>query len=171
VLKSRRKDAQEMKIIKKLLLGALILILLSIGLVVLSNTLFTTKLELSCTGEFIEILNGKVQSREKELRAVQIQITEIPFRKQYVLASSGSILITSSEADRNTDDKVTMVMANDVDVIAGRRYTTKDSTVFNAITLNRITKAVKVETNGKRLPNGDYREDIFSGVCEPVKRL
>ena len=160
-----------MKFVKKLLLCALILILLIIGLVVLSNTLFTTKLELSCAGEFVETLNGKVLSREKSLRAVQIQITELPFRKQYVLASSGSILITSSEADRNTDNNVTMTMANDVDVIAGRRYTTKDSTVFNAISLNRITKVVKVETNGKRLPNGDYREDIFSGVCEPTKPL
>ncbi len=160
-----------MKFVKKLLLCALILILLIIGLVVLSNTLFTTKLELSCAGEFVETLNGKVLSREKSLRAVQIQITELPFRKQYVLASSGSILITSSEADRNTDNNVTMTMANDVDVIAGRRYTTKDSTVFNAISLNRITKVVKVETYGKRLPNGDYREDIFSGICEPTKPL
>lgn len=160
-----------MKIIKKLLLGVLILILLVVGLVVLSNTLFTNKLELSCTGEYVETLNGKVQSREKDLRAVQIQITELPFQKQHVMASSRGILIISSDADRNTDAITTMTMANDVDVIAGSRYTTSNSTTFNAISLNRITKVVKIENNSKYLPNGDYREEVFTGICEPGKRL
>lgn len=160
-----------MKIIKKLLLGVLILILLVVGLVVLSNTLFTNKLELSCTGEYVETLNGKVQSREKDLRAVQIQITELPFKKQHVMASSGGILIISSDAERNTDAIKTMTMANDVDVIAGSRYTTSNSTTFNAISLNRITKVVKIENNSKSLPNGDYREEVFTGICEPSKRL
>ena len=160
-----------MKIIKKLLLGALILVLLVVGFVVLANTVFTNKLELSCYGEYVETLNGKVQSREKDLRAVQIQITELPFQKQHVMASSGSILIISKDADRNTDANKTMTMANDVDVIAGERYTINNSTTFNAISLNRITKAVKVETNSKSLPNGDYREEVFTGICEPSKRL
>jgi len=160
-----------MRIIKKLFLGTLILTLLVIGFVVLSNTLFTTKLELSCTGDYVETLNGKVQVRKKDLRAVQIQITELPFQKQHVIASSGSILIISKDADRNTDANKTMAMANDVDVIAGERYIINNSTTFSAISLNRITKAVKVETNSQSLPNGDYREEIFNGICEPVKRL
>lgn len=171
MLKSWREDAQEMRIIKKLLLGALILTLLVIGFVVLSNTLFTTKLELSCAGDYVETLNGKVQIRKKDLRAVQIKITELPFQKQHVLASSGSILIISKDADRNTDTNKTMTMANDVDVIAGERYIINNSTTFSAISLNCITKAVKVETNSQSLPNGDYREEIFNGICEPVKRL
>ena len=160
-----------MKIIKKLLLGALILILLVVGFVVLSNTLFTNKLELSCNGEYVETFNGKVMSREKDLRAVKIQITELPFQKQQVIASSGGIVIISGDADRNTDDNATMTMANDVDVIAGQRYTTSNSTTFNAITLNRITKVVKIENNVKTLPNGNYREEVFTGICEPAKRL
>jgi hypothetical protein len=160
-----------MKIIKKLLLGVLILVLLVVVFIVLANTIFTNKLELSCAGEYVETLNGKVQSREKDLRAVQIQITQLPFQKQHVIASSGGILIISSDADRNTDAITTMTMANDVDVIAGSRYTTSNSTTFNAISLNRITKAVKIENNIKSLPNGDYREEVFTGICEPAKRL
>jgi hypothetical protein len=160
-----------MKVIKKILLGILIIVLLYAGFIALANTLFSTKLELLCSGEYVDSINGKVNSREKDTRAVQIVIATLPFQKQHVMAKSGSILLLSGDADRNTDTNTTMSMANDVDIIIGNRSRLGDSSVFNAISLNRITKAVKIETNSKDLTSGSYREEIFNGVCEPTKPL
>lgn len=160
-----------MKIIKNLLLGVFGLIILATGFIILANTLFTTKLELSCSGEYVETLNGKIQKQEKDLRALQIEITTLPFQKQHVIAQSGSILIISSDEDRNSDTNTTMVMATDVDIIAGNRFTNSSTSAFNAITFNRITKAVKIEANWKYIGSGDYREEVFNGECKQTKPI
>lgn len=160
-----------MKIIKYLFFGFSALILLWLGIIFAANNLFSKKLELSCKGTETITRNDKFQNRVPQLRPLEITLTKYPFVKQHIMIKSNLILMISSDEERNSDTNRTVTFADDYFVRGGERVITSASDNFTSINLDRVTRAVEIESSSRYLQTGDLLVSMFVGICEPAKPL
>jgi hypothetical protein len=160
------------KLLKILVFSLLGLITVYIIIILLSQYVFTKKINLSCKGQWTveQIVNNKLTMyKENGLEGVIISLTEYPFSDPFVQINHDTNLLLS---DRSTEDKSVVILVNDETISGGQRYNFDDGRfLFYGVQFNRLTKTIKIDKVNSDEKSGIKESKVFNGECEVVKPL
>ncbi len=139
-----------------------------VTLFLLANYVFTTKLSLSCTGKettsiYMGVKTTPIETKDK-LEGVTLTVTKYPFRNPHVIIASENVYIITG-----TDGEITSAL--DSVIMGVKRLTTTEADIYRALTFNRLTRGVEIESIFKYVNNGSGIGTKFEGVCTEVKAL
>jgi hypothetical protein len=160
------------KLLKILVFSLLGLITVYLIIILLSQYVFTKKINLSCKGQWTveQIVNNKQRMyKENGLEGVIISLTEYPFSDPFVRINHDTNLLLS---DRNTEDNRVVILVNDETISGGQRYNFDERKfLFYGVQFNRLTKTIQIDKIDSDEKSGFKESKVFNGVCEVVKPL
>ncbi len=134
----------------------------------LANYVFTTKLSLSCTGKetasiYMGVKTTPIETKDK-LEGVTLTVTKYPFRNPHVIIASENVYIITG-----TDGEITSAL--DSVIMGVKRLTTTEADIYRALSFNRLTRGIEIESIFKYVSTGSGIGTKFEGVCTEVKAL
>jgi len=160
------------KLLKIVVFSLLSLVTVFVIIILLSQFVFTKKINLSCKGQWTveQTVNNKLTTyKENGLEGVIISLTEYPFSDPFIQINHDTNLLLS---EKSTKDNHYVILVNDETISGGHRYNYDEGKFsFYGVQFNRITKTIQIDKifsdEKSRLKEGK----VFNGVCEIVKPL
>jgi hypothetical protein len=160
------------KLLKILVFSLLGLITVYIIIILLSQYVFTKKINLSCKGQWTveQVINNKQTIyKENGLEGVIISLTEYPFSDPFVAINHDTNLLLT---EKSTQDKLVVILVNDETISGGQRYNfDEDRFSFYGVQFNRLTKTIQIDKINSDEKSVFKESKVFNGVCEVVKPL
>jgi hypothetical protein len=160
------------KLLKILVFSLLGLITVFVIIIILSQYVFTRKINLSCKGQWTveQTVNNKLTTyRENGLEGVIISITQYPFSDPFIQINHGLNLLMT---EKSTKDKRNVLHMTDESIFGGYRNSySENSFSFYGVKFNRLTKIIEIEEINSDEKSINKDSKVFNGVCEVVKPL
>jgi hypothetical protein len=160
------------KLLKILVFSLLGLMTVFVIIILLSQYVFTRKINLSCRGQWTveQTINNKLTTyKESGLEGVIISLTEYPFSDPFIQINHDTNLLLS---EKSTKDNRYVFLVNHETISGGHRYNHDESKFsFYGVQFNRLTKTIQIDKIISDEKLGFKESKVFNGVCEVVKPL
>lgn len=160
------------KLLKIVVFSILGLVTVYVIIILLSQYVFTRKINLSCSGQWVVELtvNYKLTTyKENGLEGVIISLTEYPFSDPFIKINHDTNLLMS---EKSTKEYRVVIFINDETISGGQRYNYDESKFsFYGVQFNRLTKTIQIDKIISDEKSGFKESKVFNGVCEVVKPL